>query len=95
MANAKRQAEHEASLAFWGDKAQKALAGRTIVRARYLTEEEREALGWGVSVLVIELDDGSLLYPSMDDEGNEGGAMFGQDKDGGEQGFPVIRNYAG
>ncbi len=88
-----RQKQYEATLALWADKANKALAGKTIVGARYMTEEEVKAMGWGQSVLVIELDDGSLLYPSMDDEGNDGGAMFGQTKGGAELGFPVIRNY--
>lgn len=87
--------EYEASLAFWGDKASNALAGKRIVRARYMREEEVEAMGWRQSVLVIELDDGSLLYPSMDDEGNDGGSMFGQTESGEELSFPVIRSYAG
>lgn len=77
----------------WEDRAKKALVGRTIVGARYLTRKEMADLGWSKSVLVMTLDDGSLLYPSMDDEGNDGGAMFGQDKDGKEAGFPVISSY--
>lgn len=75
-------------------RAGKMLVGRRIVGARYLTEEERLALGWRCSVLVIELDDGSLLFPSTDDEGNDGGAMFGQDAEGNDNGgFPVVRSY--
>ena len=39
---------------------------------------------------LVVLDDGSLLFPSMDDEGNDGGALFGQTKDGKEITLPVI-----
>jgi len=88
-----RQKQYEESLAAWSERANKALAGKRIVGARYMTEEEVKAMGWGQSVLVIQLDDGSILYPSMDDEGNDGGSMFGQTKGGEELGFPVIRNY--
>jgi len=38
---------------------------------------------------VIELDDGSQIFPSQDDEGNDGGALFGQGSDGDEWTFPV------
>jgi hypothetical protein len=75
----------------WVRKAGKALVGRKIVGVRYLSDEEVDGLGWTQSVLVIHLDDGSILFPSMDDEGNNGGALFGQTKDGESLDFPVIR----
>jgi hypothetical protein len=31
---------------------------------------------------VLVLDDGTILYPSRDDEGNGPGALFGADRDG-------------
>jgi hypothetical protein len=74
---------------FWNNRA-KQLEGRTIVKARYLTEEEVGDLGWNLLVIVLELDDGTLLFPSMDDEGNNGGALFGQ-RGGEDVTFPVIR----
>jgi hypothetical protein len=88
------QKEYEESVEHWNGRAKRALVGLSIVEARYLTEEEVSNLGWSHSVLVMELSDGTLLFPSMDDEGNDGGSMFAQ-KAGNHTGFfPVIRNYA-
>jgi len=55
---------------------------RTVVDVRYLTEEEMGGLGWTKSAVVVIFNDGTMLYPSMDDEGNNGGALFGQAKSG-------------
>jgi hypothetical protein len=51
------------------------LSGLTITRVRYMTPKEVEHLGWYNSSIVLEMSDGSLLFPQMDDEGNDGGAM--------------------
>lgn len=51
------------------------LSGLTIIRVRYMTPIEAENLGWYKSSIVFEMSDGSLLFPQMDDEGNDGGAM--------------------
>lgn len=77
----------------WTKRVNDALAGRTIRAARYMTREEAERLGWTNLVPVLELDNGTLLCPSMDDEGNNGGALFGQ-VDGEELVFPVINTYS-
>lgn len=84
---------HQSTLDFWSEKARKELVGRKIAYVRYLTKEEMDALGWTKSVLVIRLDDGTLLFPSMDDEGNDGGAMFGQGPNNEEVCYPVIADY--
>lgn len=63
----------------WGDKAAELLVGKTIKRVRYLTEKEREGLGWSKRSLVLILDDGTYLWPSADDEGNNGGSFFTTD----------------
>jgi hypothetical protein len=60
----------------WGDRVAKELVGKAIVAVRYLTEEEREELGWYSRSVVIQLSDGTLLWPSQDDEGNGAGALF-------------------
>lgn len=60
----------------WGDKVAAELVGKAIVAVRYLTEEEREELGWYDRSVVIQLDDGTLIWPSRDDEGNGAGALF-------------------
>ena len=63
----------------WGDKATLLLVGKTIKRVRYLTEKEREGLGWSKRSLVLILDDGTYLWPSADDEGNNAGSFFTTD----------------
>jgi hypothetical protein len=74
----------------WEGVAQRSLKGRTIKEVRYTSDAELEALGWTRHVVVLGLDDGSLVFPSMDDEGNEGGALFGQDAKGVDITLPVI-----
>ena len=50
---------------------------------RHMTDEELDYQGWDGNepIMVLELDDGSILYPSKDYEGNDGGAIFGRTKD--------------
>jgi hypothetical protein len=52
------------------------LVGRTIKAIRYLCTGEVDDLGWQRSSIVLELDDGTQLWPSADDEGNDAGALF-------------------
>jgi hypothetical protein len=61
---------------FWIDVAKKQLLNRKIVDVRYLTIEEMENLGWYERSVVMILDDGNMIYPSQDDEGNGAGALF-------------------
>ena len=56
-------------------KTAKILEGKTISEVRYLTEEERDDLGWFSRPIVIFLDDGSYIFPQSDDEGNDAGAL--------------------
>jgi hypothetical protein len=60
----------------WGDKVANVLVGKTITAVRYLSDEERDDLGWHNRSVVIVLSDGTMLYPSRDDEGNGAGALF-------------------
>jgi hypothetical protein len=60
----------------WAKVATDLLVGRTIVRARYMSEGERESMGWHSRPVVLQLDDGNMIYSSSDDEGNDAGAMF-------------------
>lgn len=76
---------------YWVDYAKKNLEGKKIVSVRYLTDEETKNMGWDEKALVIQFDDGSIIFPSADDEGNGAGALFGQDKDGKSITFPVLR----
>ncbi len=74
----------------WSKFAEENLLGRTIVGIRYLTDKETEAMDWGRSAIVLVLNDGTLIFPSMDDEGNGAGAIFGRSKDDKEFILPVI-----
>ena len=47
------------------------LVGKKIVRVEYMSVEDREIALWYDRPLMIYLDDGSLLIPMKDDEGNE------------------------
>lgn len=75
---------------YWDKHATDNLVGKTIVQARYMTEEEKENAGFYRRALVLEFADGSLIFPSADDEGNDAGALFGQDKDNNYLTFPVL-----
>ena len=59
------------------------LIGLTIVDIRRMTEDELEGQGWDrrEHAVVLEFDDGTLIYASQDEEGNGPGALFGT-KDG-------------
>lgn len=65
--------------AHWSALAAKVLVGRTIVGARYLSREEADRLGWYGRSIVFELDNGQLVWPSSDDEGNNAGSLFTTD----------------
>ena len=56
-----------------------ALVGCRIVEVRAMNKRELEAEGWPVeeSVPVLVLDNGAVLFPSRDDEGNGPGSLFG------------------
>jgi len=63
----------------------KDLIGKKIIRIRPITAAERESEGWDndhSATSVLELDDGTIIYPSQDDEGNGAGTLFGKTKDG-------------
>lgn len=58
------------------------LTGKTIASVRYMTKEEADKAGWHSRPLIIRFTDESILIPQMDDEGNDGGAMFYQGDSG-------------
>ena len=60
----------------WAKVASDMLVGRKITLVRYMSESERESMGWRNRPIVLQLDDGNMIYPSSDDEGNGAGAMF-------------------
>jgi len=56
--------------------AQDKLLGKTVVKVFYLDELEALDLRWYKRPIVIQFDDGSMIIPQMDDEGNDGGALM-------------------
>lgn len=69
------------------------LVGRTIKRVRYMQPDEVAEFGWCGCPVVLELDDGTLLYPVRDDEGNDAGMLGiqpGKFTAGIPEGAPVL-----
>lgn len=60
------------------------IIGATIVDIRPMTKEEMNKEGWRKNEIpsCLVLSSGTILYPSMDTEGNDAGALFGLDKEG-------------
>jgi len=62
--------------------------GQRIVGIRSLTQAEAKKQGWDEGTwqwndgIAIQLEDGTVLIPSADWEGNQSGALFGIDPDG-------------
>ena len=73
---------------YWTDLVHDHLVGRKIVKIEYLPKEEVEEWMWYKTPIAIHLDDGGILIPSMDDEGNDGGAIITNYKELGV--IPVI-----
>lgn len=60
----------------WEQNCSKHLVGKTIKEVRYMTNAEQQSHSWFRKALVIFFTDGSYIYPSKDDEGNDAGALF-------------------
>lgn len=59
------------------------LEARVITAVRPMNETESEALNWPEAApIVIKLDDGTLLFASVDDDGNSPGSLWMRDKNG-------------
>lgn len=71
-----RNETESAIVSRWTKDVSALLVGRTIKSVRYMDMKEKDDLGWMSRAVVLELDNGLLLYPSQDDEGNDAGAIF-------------------
>ena len=65
----------------WKHRLAPEILGQRIVRLRYMTEVEAEQFGWYSCPLVMQLENGTWLIPSKDDEMNDGGAISLNNKD--------------
>lgn len=60
----------------WEEKCSHILVGKTIKSVRYLYTVEKKDMCWFKKSLVIFFMDGSFIFPSTDNEGNDAGAYF-------------------
>ena len=74
---------------YWLGEAKKLLLHKRIVNVRYLTQEEADDMGWDDRSIAFQTHDGLWFFPSRDDEGNGGGALF--TSEGGVGCLPVMR----
>jgi len=59
----------------------------TIVKVRRMTDKEMADNGWDgyhTNPPVLELEDGGILFPARDEEGNGPGVLFGVAPNGSE-----------
>ena len=70
------------------NKIKKNLIGKTIKNVIYIPLKDCKDRYWSKSPIAIELNDGNWIYPTSDDEGNNGGAMYTTFED-----LPIIPVY--
>ena len=71
-----RQTKYDDITIKWEERCSALLVGKTIKSVRYLYTVEKKDMGWFKKSLVILFTDGSYIYPSTDNEGNDAGAYF-------------------
>lgn len=59
----------------WEQLAKKVLLGKKIVMVRYMTESEMSETGFQNTGLIIELEDGTIFWPTSDNDGTNSGAI--------------------
>lgn len=64
----------------WTEIASDLLLNRKIVKVRYMEQAEADDMGWYSRPVAFLLDNGVWVFPSADDEGNNGGALFTTDR---------------
>ena len=62
---------------YWQDLVNKHLVGKYITKVQWLNPKDtKKLLGWDYQPCEIHLNDGTIITPSADDEGNNAGALF-------------------
>ena len=62
---------------YWQDLVNKHLVGKYITKVEWLNpKDSMKLLGWDCQPCEIHLNDGTVITPSADDEGNNAGALF-------------------
>ena len=60
---------------YWTELITKHLVGRTITKVEYIPRDEAKENMWHNRPIAILLDNKDWIFPTMDDEGNDGGAI--------------------
>ena len=77
---------------YWTELIAKNLVGRKITKVEYIPQDEMDENMWYKRPISIQLDNHYWLIPMMDDEGNDGGAMWHSGKIPDQQTvFPVLQ----
>lgn len=81
MKNFKEEVKKAGSIQnYWTNLATKNLKGARVIKAEYMSKEELDENMWYKSplCLLMQRPNGTQfwMYPSADDEGNDGGAIF-------------------
>lgn len=58
------------------------MKGKVVKEVRYLDDVETQREGWHRNPVAIEFTDGTILFASCDEEGNDPGALFVRKADG-------------
>jgi len=71
-----KQKEAQSSLShIWKHRLAPEILGQRIVRLRYMTKTEAKDFGWYYRPLMMQLENGTWLIPSKDDECNDAGSV--------------------
>ena len=73
---------------YWTELTAKHLVRKKIIKVEYFPKDKMDDMMWHSRPITLHLDDGSIITPQMDDEGNDGGAMLTTFEDLGT--IPVI-----
>lgn len=60
----------------WTDIAKSILLNKKIIAVRYVHQDEADDMDWSSRPIAFMLEGGTWIFASMDDEGNDGGALF-------------------
>lgn len=58
------------------------MIGKVVKRVRFLTPAELRREGWDAKAVAVEFTDGTVLFASADDEGNDSGVLAARQPDG-------------
>jgi len=62
---------------YWQKLVNKHLVGKYITKVEWLNpKDSKKLLGWDYQPCELHLNDGTIITPSADDEGNNAGALF-------------------